>query len=125
MALLAVGLSVCGALTVADEVQNNLHLLGEAQWFDFNDLGLAVRRTLLGFNGNLERHLEARGEFIGSLKLLKEDALKLIVPFFRHDCVSHLLFVLKRLFLNACVSPPPLSLSLEQPNEDANLTRRP
>lgn len=70
VAFLTVGLSVCGALTVADEVQNNLHLLSEAQWFNFNRLGLAVQRTLLGFNGNLEKHLEARAEFIGSLNLL-------------------------------------------------------
>lgn len=70
VALLTVGLSLCGALTVADEVQNYLHLLSEAQWFNFNGLGLAVQRTLLGFNGNLERHLEARGEYTGSSNLL-------------------------------------------------------
>ena len=77
MALLAVGLALCGALTVADELQDHLHLLGEAQRFDLDGLRLAVRRTLLGFNGNLERHLEARGAFTGTFRRLKEDTLKL------------------------------------------------
>lgn len=66
VALLTVGLSICGALTVADEFQNYLHLLIEGQWFNFNGLSLAMRWTLLGFNGNLEGHLVTRREFIGS-----------------------------------------------------------
>lgn len=71
VALLTVVLSFCGALAVADEVQNYLHLLSEAQWFDFNGLCLAMWWTLLSFDGNLERHLETRGEFIGSANLLR------------------------------------------------------
>lgn len=42
VALLTVGFSFCGARTVADEVQNYLHLLSEAQWFHFNGLTLAM-----------------------------------------------------------------------------------
>lgn len=82
VALLTVVLAVFGALTVTDEVQNYLHLLSEAQRFNFNGLGLVMRRTLLEFDGNLERHLETRGEFMGSSKSIKEDVLRLIVPFF-------------------------------------------
>lgn len=79
MALLTIGFALCGALTVADEVQNHLHLLGEAQRFNFNDLRLAVRRTLLGFNGNLEGNLRNRREYYRVAKHIKneEDALKL------------------------------------------------
>lgn len=69
VALLTVGLSFCGTLAVADEVQNYLHLLCEAQRFNFNGLRLAMRWTLLGFNGNLERHLGTTEEFRGSSKL--------------------------------------------------------
>ena len=58
MALLTVGLPFCGALTVTDKVQNDLDLLSEAQRFNFNGLWLAMRWTLLGFNGDLESHLE-------------------------------------------------------------------
>ena len=65
MALVAVGLSVCSALTVTDEVQHHLHLLGEAQRLDFNDLRLAMRRALLGFDGNEEIHLESQKRVYG------------------------------------------------------------
>lgn len=41
-ALFTFGLSFCSTLTVTDEVQNHLHLLSEAQGFDFNDLRLAM-----------------------------------------------------------------------------------
>lgn len=64
-------LSFTGTLTVANEVQNYFHLLCESQWFDFNGLALAMCRTLLRFNGNLEEHLEARGKFIGSSNLCR------------------------------------------------------
>lgn len=66
VALLAVGHSFFGTITVADEIENNLHLLVEAQRFKRDDLRLAVHGTLLRLNRNLERHLEARGRFIGS-----------------------------------------------------------
>lgn len=42
MALLTVRFAFYRALTVADELQNYLHLLSEAQRFDFNDLRLAI-----------------------------------------------------------------------------------
>lgn len=71
MALDTVRLSFTGTLTVTNEVQNYFHLLREAQWFDFNGLTLAMCRTLLCFNGNLEEHLEARGKFIGSSNLCR------------------------------------------------------
>lgn len=60
---LAVALSVDGALAVADEVEDHLHLLGEAQGFDLNDFRFAVIQTLLRLDGNDEGHLETRGEF--------------------------------------------------------------
>lgn len=63
MALLTEGLSIIRTLTVTDEVQNHLHLLSEAQWFDFDCLTLAFGRTLVSFDGNLEEHLEVRGQF--------------------------------------------------------------
>lgn len=80
MALLAFGLSFFGTLTVADEVQNYLHLFSEAQRSDCKGLSFAMRWTLLGFNRNLERHLETRGEFIRSLKLLKRMPWSVMVP---------------------------------------------
>lgn len=47
VALLAVGHSFFGALTVADEIENYLHLLVEALGFKCNDLRLAIQRTLI------------------------------------------------------------------------------
>lgn len=87
VALVTVGLSVQGTPTVTDEVQNNLHLLCESQWFNFNGLTLSVWRTLLCLNGNLEKHLENRWGFIGSSK---KDGLKLIVPVGRHGGENYL-----------------------------------
>jgi len=55
--LLAVALAALGALALADEVEHHLHLLGEAQGFDLDGLGAAVRRTLLGLHGDLEGDL--------------------------------------------------------------------
>lgn len=69
VAIRTVGHSFCGALAVADEVQDDLHLLSEAQRFNFNGLTLVMGRTLLSFNGNLEGHLETTGEFIGPSRL--------------------------------------------------------
>lgn len=63
MALFTEGLSIVGTLTVTNEVQNDLHLLGEAQWFNFDGLTLAFGRTLVSFDGNLEEHLKVRGTF--------------------------------------------------------------
>lgn len=52
--LLAAG----GAGTVADEVQHDLHLLGEAQRFDLDVFAPAVRRTFVRLDRNMEKHLE-------------------------------------------------------------------
>lgn len=60
VALFTVGFSFCRTLAVADEVQNYLHLFGEAQRFNFNHLRFAMCWTLLGLNGNLEKHLDKR-----------------------------------------------------------------
>lgn len=60
-AFLAVGLAARGALTVTDELQVDHQLLIKAQRFDFNDL--IFRKTLLGFDGNLEVDLKIRGMF--------------------------------------------------------------
>lgn len=54
MALVTEGLSLTRTLTVTNEVQNQLQLLGEAQWFDFDGLTLPFSRTLVSFDGNLE-----------------------------------------------------------------------
>lgn len=71
IAFRTVGHSLCGARAVADEVQDHLHLLSEAQRFNFNGLALVMCRALLSFDGNLESHLETTGEFIGPSKLLR------------------------------------------------------
>lgn len=71
VAVWTVGHSLCGTLAVADEVQDYLHLLSEAQRFNFNGLTLVVCRTLLSFNGNLESHLETTGEFMGPVEGLQ------------------------------------------------------
>lgn len=76
VALLTLGFSFCGTLTVADEVQNDLHLLSETQRFNFNGLALAVRWTLLSFNGNLEKDLEARGPLIQQCVSLSQSGKK-------------------------------------------------
>jgi len=68
VAHVAVGRPLGGALAVADEVQDDLHLLVEAQGFDLDDLRLAVRRTLLGLDGNLEGNLEGSQRRVWSLK---------------------------------------------------------
>lgn len=70
--LCTIGLSFCGALTVTDEVKNDLHLLSEAQRSDLNHLGFVMGWTLLGFNGNFKRDLEPRAEFKGSLNLTRK-----------------------------------------------------
>lgn len=78
MALATEGLSLTRTLTVTNEVQNHLHLLGEAQWFDFDGLTLAFCRTLVSFDGNLEEHLEVRGEFrtIRPVQMLQREPSK-------------------------------------------------
>lgn len=63
MALVTEGLSFIRTLTVANEVQNHLHLLSEAQRFDFDSFTLVCGWTLVSFDGNLEEHLEVRGKF--------------------------------------------------------------
>lgn len=60
VALVTVALSLICTLTVANEVENHLHLLCEAQWFDFDGLALALCWTFVSFDGNLEEHLEVR-----------------------------------------------------------------
>ena len=56
-------LSAGSARTVADEVQDELHLLGEAQRFDLNASAPAVSWTFVGLNRNLEKHLESSRRF--------------------------------------------------------------
>lgn len=63
MALVTLGHSIFRTLTVTNKVQNHLHLLGEAQWFDFNGLTLAFGWTLVSFDGNLEENLEVKETF--------------------------------------------------------------
>lgn len=69
VALRTVGHATFGALAVADEVQDYLHRLREAQKSNFNGLTVSMCRTLLSFNGNLEGHLETTGVFIGPSRL--------------------------------------------------------
>lgn len=84
-------LSFTGTLTIANEVQNYFHLLCEAQWFDFNGLPLAMCRTLLRFNRNLEEHLKKHQRKIYRvIKFMQENALKPVVPLQRHG-YAHLL----------------------------------
>lgn len=61
-------LSVCSTRTVADEVQDDLHLLGEAQRFDRNGFAPAVIWTFVSLNRNLEKHLETSKRLTESFK---------------------------------------------------------
>lgn len=73
VALFTLRLSTFRTLTVTNEVENHLHLLCEAQRFDFDGLTLAFGWTLVSFDGNLEENLEVKGKFraIGLAKMLQ------------------------------------------------------
>lgn len=81
MAFLAVGLAFLGAFALADEVEHNLHLLGEAQGLDLNHLRFALRWTLLGLDGNLKGHLGS-GEFKRVIELKWGNVLKMLRTLF-------------------------------------------
>lgn len=61
-------LSLRSTLTVADEVQDDLHLLGEAQWFDLDGFVPAVGWTFVSLHRNLEEHLRTRKRLMKSLQ---------------------------------------------------------
>ena len=65
MAHLAERFSIFGTFTFADEVEDDLHILSKTQGLDCNGLGLALRRTLLGLDGNLKGHLDDRMKVLG------------------------------------------------------------
>lgn len=66
VASLTVGYSSFGALTAADEAEEQLDLLGEAQRPDRDHRRPGLGHTLLGLHGNLERNLISNGN-VGAL----------------------------------------------------------